>query len=64
MQEALESLSMDNYLQFPAQRYFMFMGPWQSHRVYLAGMALLLVCLLVMAVLHRKRLFTKPTEEC
>ena len=26
--------SLSSYMDFPAQRYFMFFGPWQSHMVY------------------------------
>lgn len=61
MQQALSSYSMDQYLRFPAQRYFMFYGPWQSHQVYVVGLFALFVVLFAIGFLHRKHLIV--TEE-
>lgn len=34
-----ETYSVDVYMQWPAQRYYMFQGPWQSHHIYMAVLA-------------------------
>lgn len=34
IEEAFNTYSVDTYLQWPSQRYYMFQGPWQSHSVY------------------------------
>ena len=49
IQEAFEVCTTEEYMKFPAQRYYMFQGPWQSHEVYFAAITvelLLIVCLL------------------
>ena len=43
--QSFESYQVGVYMQWPAQRYYMFQGPWQSHEVY--GIALLVELVLV-----------------
>jgi hypothetical protein len=52
-EEIVEAFSRPglDYLEFPAQRYFMNFGPWQSHEMYYLFMALLLVSLFFLRLL-------------
>ncbi len=47
---------IDNYRAFPAQRYFMFMGPWQCREVYLIISIIEIVFGLIIYYLHKKKL--------
>jgi hypothetical protein len=51
--EAFSKPGLD-YLQFPAQRYFMNFGPWQSHEMYYLFMALLIACFFFLRLLMLK----------
>ena len=63
MQEAMGSYSIEQYLCFPAQRFFMFLGPWQSHSVYLVVFIMLCVALLAVWLLHRFGLIESHKEK-
>ena len=55
--EAFQTYEVDVYMEFPAQRYFMFQGPWQSHEVYLCCLAVELLLMGVIVLFHRKRIW-------
>ncbi len=55
--EAFQTYEVDVYMQFPAQRYFMFQGPWQSHEVYLCCLGVELLLMGVIVLFHRKRIW-------
>ena len=42
------------YLEFPAQRYFMFFGPWQSHQVYLIVSLIEIITGIIIVLLWKK----------
>ena len=39
--------NLEHYTEFPAQRYFMSTGHWQSHEMYVVFMTVTVVCLIV-----------------
>lgn len=43
--EAFATYDINVYLQMPAQRYYMFQGPWQSHQMYML-IIIIEICLL------------------
>ena len=45
IEEAFQTFSIEEYMRFPAQRYFMFHGPWQSFQTYLIYLSIELVLL-------------------
>lgn len=47
---------IDNYRAFPAQRYFMFMGPWQCREVYVTVSIIEILLGVVIVFLHKKGL--------
>lgn len=53
---------IDNYRAFPAQRYFMFMGPWQCRMVYMITLAVEVVMGAVIIYLNKKNLIYKTQE--
>ena len=53
IEEAFLTYSIAEYMQFPAQRYFMFHGPWQSHQIYLIYLTIELVLLSALFLLKR-----------
>lgn len=53
---------IDNYRAFPAQRYFMFMGPWQSRGVYIITLTAEVIIGAVIIYLHKKQLLYKTQE--
>ncbi len=53
---------IDNYRAFPAQRYFMFMGPWQCRMVYIIALTAEIVIGAVIIYLHKKQLFYNSQE--
>lgn len=48
--------SYSTYTQFPAQRYYMFFGPWQSHIVYMITAVVEIIVVTVIVRLHKKGL--------
>lgn len=48
---AFATHSVDVYMQWPSQRYYMFQGPWQSHEVYAV---VLCVEIVVLAFMFRR----------
>jgi len=50
---------ISTYLEFPAQRYYMFFGPWQSHFVYLVVAFVEVVVGLFIVFLSKKGLLEK-----
>ncbi len=44
------------YQYFPAQRYYMFMGPWQGHDVYIVALIVELILLGVLYYIHKKEI--------
>ena len=55
--QAFLTYEVDVYMQFPAQRYFMFQGPWQGHQTYLLFLAIELLLLAFIVVFHRQRIW-------
>lgn len=53
---------IDNYRAFPAQRYFMFMGPWQCRMVYMITLTAEVIFGAIIIYLHKKNLFYKTQE--
>ncbi len=53
---------IDNYRAFPAQRYFMFMGPWQCRMVYMITLAVEVVLGSIIIYLDKKHLLYKSQE--
>lgn len=53
---------IDNYRAFPAQRYFMFMGPWQCRMVYMITLATEVVIGAVIIYLDKKQLLYKTQK--
>lgn len=43
IKEAFATYDNEVYMQMPAQRYYMFQGPWQSHEMYLTFMFVALI---------------------
>lgn len=54
IQQAFETMEMSVYKTFPAQRYFMNFGPWQSNTTYLIASAIALLSFAVLYFLLRK----------
>lgn len=48
MEQYLTWDNYENYTKFPAQRYFMSTGHWQSHEMYLVFMSVMLVLLFIL----------------
>lgn len=46
------------YVNFPAQRYFMFFGPWQSHSVYLVTIIIEILLGSLIYVLYKRGMLT------
>ena len=46
--------SPSSYMDFPAQRYFMFFGPWQSHQVYLIVSFVEIIIGIIIVLLWKK----------
>lgn len=46
--------SVSTYVYFPAQRFFMFMGPWQSHQVYLIVSFVEIIIGIIIVLLWKK----------
>lgn len=59
MAEALNTYELRCYLQFPAQWYFMFQGPWQGHLAYAISLAAEAGLLVGIYLLNRGGLLTK-----
>lgn len=53
---------IDNYRAFPAQRYFMFMGPWQCRLVYMITLAAEVLFGAVIIYLDKKQLLYKTQK--
>lgn len=53
---------IENYRAFPAQRYFMFMGPWQCRMVYMITLMAEVATGAVILYLHKKGMFYKTQE--
>ncbi len=53
---------IDNYRAFPAQRYFMFMGPWQCRMVYMITLTAEVIMGASIVYLHKKKLLYKSQE--
>lgn len=53
---------VDNYRAFPAQRYFMFMGPWQCRMVYMITLTAEVMIGTVIIYLDRKKLLYKTQK--
>ena len=47
-----------SYVYFPAQRYFMFFGPWQSHSVYLVTIIIEILLGSLIYVLYKRGMLT------
>lgn len=63
-EESFYTYSVDTYMQWPAQRYYMFQGPWQSHQVYrytLLAEAILTLSLWLYT--NNKRIIAKDYEK-
>ncbi len=54
--EAFETMSFDVYMEFPAQRYYMFQGPWQSHEVYYFVLLGEIIVMSIIGYLHHKNI--------
>lgn len=54
---------IENYRVGPAQRYFMFMGPWQSRQVYIIVSIVELLFLSLIYWGHKKKIFYKTEQE-
>lgn len=53
---------IDNYRAFPAQRHFMFMGPWQCRMVYIITLTAEIMIGTVIIYLDRKKFLYKPQK--
>ena len=54
--------SYDTYWRFPAQRYYMFFGPWQNHNVYLVTILIEVFFIFSIVFLYRKGILTEKTS--
>lgn len=62
IQQAFESMDMSVYKTFPAQRYFMNLGPWQSGATYLIASAIALLTFAGVYFLLHKITQTRETK--
>lgn len=53
----------ENYVKFPAQRYFMSTGRWQSHEMYYYIMPFMILCMIFLYVGCRKKIFVSDANE-
>lgn len=54
IKEAFATYDNEVYMQMPAQRYYMFQGPWQSHEMYLTFMFIGLFFYFTLRYMHGK----------
>jgi len=56
IEKAFNTYSVDTYLQWPSQRYYMFQGPWQSHSVYLITLIIETITTIVLWLFLKKNI--------
>jgi hypothetical protein len=60
METAFEEETFSNLSSFPAERYFMCTGHWQSHEMYAVFMIITVLCGAILYVGLRKKWFIEP----
>ncbi len=63
MEAALAWENSDNYIEFPAQRYFMCTGHWQSHEMYAVWMAITIIVGGILYIGFRRKWFVAQNDK-
>lgn len=64
VEEAFNTYSVNIYLKWPSQRYYMFQGPWQSHSIYIITLIVEIIAIIILYIcLKRKILFINDNEK-
>ena len=63
IEKAFEWENYEHYVDFPAQRYFMSQGHWQSHALYAVWIAITIIVGVVLYIGMRKKWFVVEEEK-